>query len=438
MVHAIARRLHEGFKAERVACINRFRGLLAEFGPVFAQGPAVLQAALPAMLEDASNEMNALARLCVQQAQWRQLDAHTAWCDERIAAHAKDNADVKTAATLMGIGPIGASAAVATVGDFKQFGHAAQFGAWIGLTPRQHSSGGGKNSLGGITKRGDNYLRSLLIQGAKSAVTAAHMRSDPISLWAAALRQRLGWQKAAVALANKNARILWAVMTRGEAFNPRHVSVKPGASMPTLFDDERREVTSASRASPALKAVRSEHAKAKDASKHAEDGLPLHSFRTLLKDPGTLSCNVARTPANPNASIVIIARPRSCRPRPSNCSVSARSVLSGPSPPNPHSPREQGLAYRTASKFGPGRRCWQGFKRCRMPRKQSDVERRLLAKGIRQRDGDRSCFHCHSQGGPQDPRLQENQPRFEEDRRPPARPDGQAVQADRQGLCAPG
>ena len=118
---------------------------------------------------------------------------------------------------------------VATVGDFKQFSHAAQFGAWIGLTPRQHSSGG-KNSLGGITKRGDNYLRSLLIQGAKSAVMTAHKRSDPISQWAAALRERAGWQKAAVALANKNARILWAVMTKGQAFDPRHVSVKPGAA----------------------------------------------------------------------------------------------------------------------------------------------------------------------------------------------------------------
>ena len=92
---------------------------------------------------------------------------------------------------------------------------------------------GGKNSLGGITKRGDNDLRSLLIQGAKSAVMTAHTRSDPILLWAAALRERVGWQKAAVALANKNSRILWAVMTRNEAFNPRHVSVKPGPSTPT-------------------------------------------------------------------------------------------------------------------------------------------------------------------------------------------------------------
>ena len=223
-------RLREGFKAERVACINRIRGLLAEFGLVFAKSPDALQVVLSDVLEDASNEMNTLARLVLQraQSQWRELDEHMAWCDERIAAHAKDNADVKKAATLMGIGPVTASAALATVGDFKQFRRGAQFGAWIGLVPRQDSSGG-KNRLGSITKRGDVYLRSLLIQGAKSAVMTAHKRSDPISQWTAALRDRSGWQKAAVALANKNARILWAVMTKGEAFDARHVSIKPKA-----------------------------------------------------------------------------------------------------------------------------------------------------------------------------------------------------------------
>jgi transposase len=226
-------RLREGLKADRTACINRIRGLLAEFGLVFAQSPAALQAVLTDVLEDASNEMNTLARLVLQraQAQWRELDDHIVWCDERIAAHAKDNDAVKKAATLIGIGPITASAAVATVVDFKQFKSGAQFGAWCGLVPRQHSSGG-KTSLGGITKRGETYLRSLLIQGAKSAVMTAHKRSDPISQWAAALRDRAGWQKAVVALANKNARILWAVMTKGDTFDARHVSVKPKA--PTL------------------------------------------------------------------------------------------------------------------------------------------------------------------------------------------------------------
>ena len=221
-------RLREGIKADRTACINRIRGLLAEFGLVFKQGPDVLREVLAEVLEDASHEMNTLARLVVQRAQlqWDELDAHLAWCDERIAAHRANNADVRAAATLMGIGPVSASAAVATVGDFKQFKNGAQFGAWLGLVPRQRSSGG-KNNLGGITKRGDTYLRTLLIQGAKSAVMTAHRRSDPISQWALALRERCGWQKAVVALANKNARILWAVLTRGVAFDARHVSHKP-------------------------------------------------------------------------------------------------------------------------------------------------------------------------------------------------------------------
>ena len=118
---------------------------------------------------------------------------------------------------------------VATVGDFKQFKKGAQFGAWLGLTPRQNSSGG-KNNLDAITKRGDMYVRSLLIQGAKSAVLTAHRREDPISQWVLRLREKSGWQKAAVALANKNARILWAVMTKGAPFDARHVSLKPGAS----------------------------------------------------------------------------------------------------------------------------------------------------------------------------------------------------------------
>lgn len=221
-------RLREGFKAERTACINRIRGLLAEFGLVFPQQPEALRQALPDVLEDASNELGGIARMALQRAhaQWAELDAHLAWCDERIAAHLKADPQAALAQQLMGVGPVGASAVVASVGDFKQFRNGPQFGAWLGLTPRQHSSGG-KNNLSGITRRGDMYLRMLLIQGAKSVVWSAHKRDDPISRWVHALREKHGWQKAAVALANKNARILWAVMTKGQAFDARHVSVKP-------------------------------------------------------------------------------------------------------------------------------------------------------------------------------------------------------------------
>ena len=222
-------RLREGVKADRTACINRIRGLLLEFGVAVPAGVKSLSATLDDILEDAGNELNGLARVTLQraQAQWRELDEHLAWCDERLAAHERANDDVKRAGQLMGVGRVTASAAVATVVDFKQFQSGAQFGAWLGLTPKQRSSGG-KSNLGTITKRGDPYLRTLLIQGAKSVVNTAHTRTDPISRWALALKQRSGWQKAEVALANKNARILWAVMTRGDRFDAHHASVKPG------------------------------------------------------------------------------------------------------------------------------------------------------------------------------------------------------------------
>jgi transposase len=143
-------------------------------------------------------------------------------CDEHIANHVRSDARAKTAATLQGISPVTASALVASVGDFSQFDNARQFGAWLGLVPSQNSSGG-KARLGRITKRGDDYLRTLLIQGAKSAVMSANKRYDRISQWLVQLKERVGWQKAVVTLANKNARILWAVLTRGVAFDPNHV-----------------------------------------------------------------------------------------------------------------------------------------------------------------------------------------------------------------------
>ncbi len=222
-------RLREGMKTERTACINRIRGLLAEFGIVVPQSPERLRKVLSEIIEDAENELSGLARLVITQAQtqWRELDEHIDWCDERIAAHVKDDEQVKRATQLIGIGPVTASAVVATVGDFKQFKNGSQFGAWLGLTPSQNSSGG-KNNLGGITKRGDMYVRTLLVQAARSAVLTAHRRNDPISKWMQQLREKSGWQKAAVALANKNARILWALMTKSQCFDAHHVSVNPG------------------------------------------------------------------------------------------------------------------------------------------------------------------------------------------------------------------
>lgn len=223
-------RLREGFKEERTALINRIRGLLAEFGLVFPQSPDALRKVLAEVVEDATNELPGMARLALQRAHlhWIDIELQMHWCDERIACHVRTDDRAKAAASLQGIGPITASALVASVGDFGQFDNARQFGAWLGLTPSQNSTGG-KASLGRITKRGDAYLRTLLIQGAKSAVMSAGKRSDRISQWLVQLKQRVGWQKAVVALANKNARILWAVLTRGATFNPDHMPEPPAA-----------------------------------------------------------------------------------------------------------------------------------------------------------------------------------------------------------------
>jgi transposase len=224
----VLHRMREGFKEQRTGCINRIRGVLAEFELVFNKSPKALRAVLADVIEDASNELTGLARQVIQQAylQWQQLDDQMRWCDRQVGQHVRGDERAKRAAKVGGIGELSASALVASVGRFEQFKSGDQFGAWLGLVPRQNSSGG-KASLGRITKRGDDYLRTLLIQGAKSLVMSAGKRSDPTSLWLQQLIKRVGWQKACVAMANKNARILWAVMTREAGFDAKHVSVKP-------------------------------------------------------------------------------------------------------------------------------------------------------------------------------------------------------------------
>jgi transposase len=221
-------RVREGFKEERTACINRIRGILAEFGLVFNKSPKALRAELADVIEDASNELSARARWVLQRAfeHWRELDEHMRWSDRQVGQHVRSCPQAKRAAKINGIGELGASALTASVGDFKQFRAGHQFGAWMGIVPSQNSSGG-KASLGRITKRGDDYLRTLMIQGAKSLVMSAGKRDDPTSSWLVQLTARVGWQKACVAMANKNARILWAVMTREAGFDAQHVSEKP-------------------------------------------------------------------------------------------------------------------------------------------------------------------------------------------------------------------
>jgi len=222
-------RLREAYKTERTAVINTIRGLCAEFGVVFPQGLEALRRGIADAIEDATNELTPLARQALQRAHlhWLETELHLAWCNEQIGIHARQDERARAITALPGIGPVTASALVASIGNFRQFDNASQFGSWLGMTPAQDSSGG-KTRLGRITRRGDTYLRTLLIQAAKSAVMTAHKRSDPISRWVVQLKERAGWQKACVALAHKHARIVWAMLARGRPFDAAHVSTPPG------------------------------------------------------------------------------------------------------------------------------------------------------------------------------------------------------------------
>jgi transposase len=142
----------------------------------------------------------------------RGLDARIREYEHAIEAHAKETAAATLAQQRQGIGPITASALIASVGDLREFKNGRQFSAWLGLVPRQHSTGG-KQRLGHITGRGDPYLRTLLVMGARSVLQRAAGQSDPLSRWALAVRARRGYHRACIAVAAKNARVLWAMLT---------------------------------------------------------------------------------------------------------------------------------------------------------------------------------------------------------------------------------
>lgn len=182
-------RLREGLKEERNTCMNRIRGLLAEFGLVVVQSAKGLEEKLSELLEDATNDLPILARLAIERAQiqWREIDVHLQWCDQRIAAHIRDDSQAQAAMQIMGIGPVTASAVVATVGDFKQFKNGAQFGAWLGLTPRQNSSGG-KNNLGAINKMGGPKSTDPIDSGCQIRGVPRHCQQSHYEVGACAAR----------------------------------------------------------------------------------------------------------------------------------------------------------------------------------------------------------------------------------------------------------
>jgi transposase len=213
-VHRIRRRL----MAQRTALLNQIRGLLGEFGLVLPQGANQVRSKLPALLDEGASEtLPALAAELFGDlyeelvALEQRIDAY----DRKIERLYRANPLCQRLGQLEGIGALSATAFVATVAHAAQFKNGRQCAAWLGLVPKQDSSGG-KTRLLGISKRGDAYLRTLLVHGARSAMRLTPKRNDPKSRWVEQLRKRRGENIAAVALAAKHARILWALMVKGE------------------------------------------------------------------------------------------------------------------------------------------------------------------------------------------------------------------------------
>ncbi len=214
-------RIREELKVRRTAKANQIRGLVAEYGLVAPKHLCSLRAAIPCWLEDAENGLTHYFRSLLQGL-WDDLlilDDRMCEMDKTIKRLAKGNEDCVRLQQLRGIGPLTSTAMVATVGDARQYHKSRQMAAGIGITPRQHSSGN-KHRLLGISKRGDVYLRTLMIHGARSVVTAAEHKDDPLSRWVTEIAKRRHPNVAAVALANKNARMAWAILRNKTDYDP--------------------------------------------------------------------------------------------------------------------------------------------------------------------------------------------------------------------------
>lgn len=223
---ACVHRVRSGWVKARTALTNQIRGMLAEFGVVLPQGMKALRERLPEVLEDGSNELSGLVRRLMQDLleQLKQLDAWAQQQQRQIEALAKQSPSCQRLQQVPGIGPITATALVSSMGDGAQYENSRQASAAVGIVPRQHSSGG-KSTLLGITKRGDPYLRYLLIHGARAVIKVAMAKpAHNRDRWLAKLLERKHPNVAAVALANRNARIAWALLRHERTYQPGYLS----------------------------------------------------------------------------------------------------------------------------------------------------------------------------------------------------------------------
>jgi len=212
-------RIRQQVVGERTALINQIRGLLSEFGLIMPKGRYAAQHGIPAILEDAENGLPSLARRLLHDVWQRivQLNQQILAYDRELESLARQSESASKLMTIPGVGAITATALVASIADPKQFRNGRQLAAWLGLTPRQYSTGG-KPRLGRITKQGDKYLRMLMIHGTRAVLAVLKDKQDRTSQWLRELIIRRGYKRAAVALAAKNARIVWAILNRGETY----------------------------------------------------------------------------------------------------------------------------------------------------------------------------------------------------------------------------
>lgn len=216
-----AHRIREKLVSQRTAKANQIRGLVGEYGIVAPAGIQQLRRALPDWLEDARNGLTDDFRVLLADlaADLRGLDDRIVSLDDRIAQCVKRDPLARRLMSLRGVGPLTASALAGALGDGKAFSKGRDFAASLGLTPRQHSTGG-KERLLGISKRGDSYLRKLLVHGARAVLHHAKNRDDGLSQWLNALAARKHVNVATVAMANKTARIAWAIVHNETAYDP--------------------------------------------------------------------------------------------------------------------------------------------------------------------------------------------------------------------------
>jgi transposase len=223
-------RARQGFVKARTAQANQIRGLLAEFGIVIPQGIGHIARRLPEILEDGENGLPAMMRALMQRLgeNLKDMDRQAAELERQIVVWHRDNEPSRKLEAIAGIGPLTASAMVATLGDARSFKNARQVPAWLGMVPR-HEGTGGKVKLGPISKRGDVYLRTLLIHGARSVI--AHMAYHPnhADQWLKRLMARRNKNVAAVALAAKNARIAWALLAHERSYQQHYVATQKAA-----------------------------------------------------------------------------------------------------------------------------------------------------------------------------------------------------------------